>query len=362
MMAGKRTTREIVDRLRKEAVIDVDPVAVDAYLRQLDDVQPLYVRTMIGFGAWLASLLLIGFVAALGFSSETGIIVMGFAFMAGSVYVRRSMENDFVIQCTLAFSLAGQALFVFGVASFSDFDGVEPILGLMIVLNVILFVVFTDRIHRALSVMLCLGSVGVLFYIWKWNDVIPVLGPGLAAALVFVAHRQAQFIEAGLGSFYRPLLSGLVLSAFGCFLLSTVYVLPELGSSFEFYPRPWISTLLLAALLIHVVVKHWKRMAGTTGGPVVIVGAVFLVAVVAASWLAPGILLALIVVIVGTGTGNRSLMIGGLLFFAVFLGAYFYGIQITMLQKSLTLIASGTVLLLGRWALLAAWPRELADD
>ena len=143
------------------------------------------------------------------------------------------MENDFVIQCALAFSLAGQELFVFGFASLSDFDGVEPILGLMIVVNVILFVVFPDRIHRALSVMLCLGSVGVLFYVWEWNDLVPVLGPGLAAAVVIVAQRQSQFIKAGLGSLYRPLLSGLVLSAFGCLLLSTVYLLPELGSDFH---------------------------------------------------------------------------------------------------------------------------------
>jgi uncharacterized membrane protein len=51
-------------------------------------------------------------------------------------------------------------------------------------------------------------------------------------------------------------------------------------------------------------------------------------------------------------------------FFAIFLAAFFYGIEITLLMKSMVLIATGAVLLAGRTVLkfyLAA-NKEVAAD
>ena len=51
----------------------------------------------------------------------------------------------------------------------------------------------------------------------------------------------------------------------------------------------------------------------------------------------------------GTEALNLIIEVG---FFAIFLGAFFYGIEVSLLTKSLTLVASGLAVLLARWVIL----------
>jgi uncharacterized membrane protein len=74
--------------------------------------------------------------------------------------------------------------------------------------------------------------------------------------------------------------------------------------------------------------------------------------VIGAAWAAPGLLLALIVVMLGASSGSRVFIGAGITFLAIFLAAFFYGIQITMLTKSITLVATGTAVLVARWLIL----------
>jgi uncharacterized membrane protein len=46
----------------------------------------------------------------------------------------------------------------------------------------------------------------------------------------------------------------------------------------------------------------------------------------------------------------------GIGFLVLFLGTYFYGIQITMLQKSVTLVTAGVAILVARWIVLKLLP------
>jgi hypothetical protein len=59
-------------------------------------------------------------------------------------------------------------------------------------------------------------------------------------------------------------------------------------------------------------------------------------------------LLALTVVLLGTATGNRSFIGAGIAFLVVFVTAFFYGIEMTMLEKSITLVATGAAVLFAR--------------
>jgi uncharacterized membrane protein len=66
----------------------------------------------------------------------------------------------------------------------------------------------------------------------------------------------------------------------------------------------------------------------------------------------PGLLLALIVVMLGTASGHRTFVGAGIVFLVVFVAAYFYGIEVSMLTKSITLVSSGVAVLVARWLLL----------
>jgi len=352
---------DVVTQLDAEGLLNAETGAVEQAVGKMADIQPWYVRTMVGFGAWVASLMLIGFVASIGLTFDWGFAFFGLGFMVGAVLVRNTSNNDFMVQCSLAASLAGQALFVYGTMEGANWDLPEIAVGIVIFLNVVLFVVFPDRIHRVLSVLLIVGAATMLLYMWKWNVVIPLLGPVLATLLVFMDRNRSRFVAGGKGAFLRPLLSGLMLSAFGCLMISTIYVLPELGGSFEFYPRPWISTILLGALLLYVARDSWDTLLAGAGQTAEVVVYGLLVVVMASAWIAPGLLLALVVILLGAKSGHRTMLGAGVGFLVVFLGAYFYGIQLTMLQKSATLIGTGVVVLVARFVMLKLLSRSAGE-
>ena len=342
----------VVGGLRAEGLLREEQAAeADALIAELRAGQPWYVRAMVAVGAWLASFQVIGFVAAFGIMVG-GYVIVGLALIAGAVALRRKYDNDFVVQATLAASLAGQALLAWGIADLGDAESIELLCTVIIVMSGVLFFIFPDRIHRVLSVLFAASALTVLLYAWEWNAAVPVLGPALAAALVLVHRNRAALTAAGHGHLVRPLESGLMLSAFGCLLLSTVYLLPELDLEFVFYPRPWISTLLLGALFLYVGSFTLQPLAAGTGRAAVPVTYALMLAVIACAWAAPGLLLALIVTLLGAGAGQRTFTGAGIAFLAVFVTAYFYGMETTLLTKSITLVATGAAVLVARWILL----------
>lgn len=353
MIRERVKLQKVVDGLRLEGLLpENSDDTVTVFFENMHETQPWYIRTMVGFGAWLASLLLIGFVGSIGLAADAGFVIVGVFFIGGAIFARMKSENDFVVQSALASSLAGQALLAYGVVEISGGSEFESVLSIIIVLNGILFFVFPDRTHRVLSILIATTSLAFLLYSWKFNAVVPVLGPVVAAAMVYFHKKQGAIIENGKGHLIRPLITGLMLTAFGFLLLSTVYILPELRWEFAFYPRPWISTILLGALLIYVGTQVWPQIGDVSRSSEMAVFYGLLVVITAAAWAIPGLLLALVVIMLGATSGNRVFIGAGITFLVVFIATYFYGIQVSMLTKSISLVATGTVVLAARWLLL----------
>ena len=351
MSSSSVTLHDVASTLRAENLLNEGGATLE-YLENRPNLQPWYIRTMVGFGAWLASLLLIGFVAGFSLAMDVGYAFIGLALIVGAILVRRRFDSDFLIQCALATSLAGQALFAFGFAESLGLDEFEIFLDFVLVVSSVLFFLFPDRIHRVIMVLLASSSLTMLFYVWEVNSLVPLLGPAFTGALIFL-HRQIPILVASrYAALVRPLMNGLMLSAFGVLLISTVYVLPELGADFQFYPRPWLSTILLGGLFLYVGTQIGKMVMDTANmtAPPVFYG--IMVVIIACSWAAPGLLLGLIVVMLGAASGSKTFIGAGIGFFAIFLTTYFYGIEVSMLTKSITLIATGFSILVSRWAVL----------
>lgn len=353
-MTQKMTVTDVVSLLAAEDLLDEACKArADAFVEGRTFLQPWYIRTMVGFGAWLASLLLIGFVAGLTFALEGGYAIVGLVFIVAAIFVRRKNDNDFLVQGALAVSLAGQALLAWGIVEAFGSNNFEAFLVLAMVLSTVMFFVFPDRIHRVLMVLFVATSATSLLYIWELNVVVPVLGPMLVAAVILLHDRQSALIADGYGHFVRPLMSGFMLSAFGVLLLSTVYILPELGTiDPQIYPKPWISTVLFGALLLHLAAKIAASLTESLSSASRQAIGLLMVIVVGASWFAPGLVLALVIVMLGAASSDKSFIAAGIAFFAVFLAAYFYGIEVTLRTKSMTLVGTGAAILLARWLIL----------
>ncbi len=349
------TLSQLLAALREENLIaaDADPLASGS---PPPDPQPWYIRAMVGFGAWLASLLLIGFITGLSIAADGGYTVIGLLLILGAVLLRRQTHNDFLIQCAMACSLAGQALTAFGIADGFSHDEFEAFLVVGMAISALLFYLYPDRIHRVIMVMIATTEAATLIYVLEANALIPFLGPLLAALLLQLHFRQPALASGRFAPLLQPLTTGLMLSAFGLLMLSTVYLLPELEADFVFYPRPWISTLLLGLELLLLGHRLWPEIAGDNGAktrPLFYAG---LVVIVACAWYAPGLVLGLMAVMMGVHTGRLTFIGAGIGFFALFLAAFFYGIEVSLLTKSYTLVATGLALLGFRWLFLRLLP------
>jgi len=347
------TVRDIFTRLQGEGRVTSGwEGPTGEVLASEADIQPWYVRTMVGFGAWLASLLLIAFVAGLSFSAkEAGFITLGLLLMFGGVVVRLNLDHDFPRQMALAMSLAGQGLFATGVGMGTD--SFPTAMVALILAQAVLVVAFPDRIHRFLSLIFATTGAVALIYYWEAQPLIHALVISVAVVFVLLELQEGRTIALGWGEVVRPVNYGLLGSAFGLVMLSAVYFFPELTRGhFSFYPHPWISTLGLGVLLLYLVHRlsadERLPLTGAYRGSVYAAIAVVTVAALPA----PGILMALIAILLGFAQANRILLGAGIAFFVVFLGAYFYGMEISLLVKSMTLTATGLVLLAARYYLL----------
>lgn len=349
--AATPAVRAVFAALEREGRIAANwPERVTTALAAEADASPWYVRVLIGFGAWLASLLLITFVVSSLLRSESAMIGVGVVMMVAALGVRLTSSHDFIAQATLAVSLAGQALLAFGLAKY----GVSAMLWAVIGGQIVFALAFPDRIHRFLSVLAAVSAAVILMYYLKLQAGIHVLVLALAVGFLWLQAREGAFIARGLAQHVRPLAFGLLATMLGCVMLSTLYVLPELmgRGDFSFYPRPWVSSLGFGVLLAWL---EWRLVNTILRDVPVATRASFIGAsalIVAISLPAPGIAASLVVLLAGVIYAERLVVGIGVGFFAVFLAAYFYGMEASLLAKSATLTATGLAVLALRYVLM----------
>jgi uncharacterized membrane protein len=108
---------------------------------------------------------------------------------------------------------------------------------------------------------------------------------------------------------------------------------------------------LCAAVLLAVVLLLLQRwdlpLTGREG--FIAIGAAMAVGI--ASFAAPGIPIALTLVLLGRANGDRILLGLGVISLLGYVIAYYYLLDTTLLTKSITFASTGAVLLVTRWAL-----------
>lgn len=336
---------QVVEQLQAEGHVP-DPLPLHSQLRlqSLDAHTPWYVRAMVGLGGWVASLMVIVFLAGLSIGTDGAVLAVGAVLLIAAMGLRLFSGHDFVVQATLAAGLAGQAMLLIYLTADSHGDWLSHFCLAVIGLNAFLFLLFPDRLYRLLCLLFCFAALVVWLYAQSLQAWVVLVSP-LAAALwlLLMAYRQ-QCYARGLGRYVWPAENGLLLSALAVMMLSTVYLLPDVDRT-TLYPRPWISSVLLGCLLLSLLWRHGQALlsaAEPTARWGLIAGAA---ALVAASWAAPGVLLALCVLLLGWLQARPAVTGTAVAFLVVFLIAWFYGLQVSMAVKALCLLASGALLL-----------------
>lgn len=337
-----KTLTEVLRQVGIEGLLDPESVSRLAVLGHEGerDAAPWFVRVLIGIGAWIAAAFLVLFLFALDLISEDSAAVgTGAVLLALSFWMRRSSRSDFLHQLALALWLVGQLLTLFGVGSMTDSVAAAAAVSLLVQGGTVLR--FPDAVARFLATTFGVASVAALLVEAEipFSLDLALLAAALPAGYLWwrrpaaLASRHAEAVG--------PVGYGLVVSAF--LLLLTTF-----GDPFERGGVGLVaaSGLTAGVLALALALMSPRPLIAVLGG-ILILGA--------ATVSAPGVMAGVGALLLAFRAGDRVLMGMAWVFLAVFLTGYYYDLQITLLEKSGLLAASGAVLLalreiLRRWA------------
>lgn len=314
---------------------------------------PWYLKLLVAIGAWLASLFFLGFVGsliALTLKTRSAIGVIGCVVLVTAVLLGRKKLGLFAEQCALAASIAGQLMIYVGFLP--ERGSLGEAASLSIVLAVALYALYPSFLSRLIT---CLAALQLAVF-WLWDKAIPgdafwALHLALAGGCLARATRTSRFSALG----YAVVLS---MVAWQLESLWKTYF-PASGHiesvSFSFWQLIGNNAQLSVALF---ALTAWASGGAKTvrANPPVFAG--LAIALIGLFWFGnTGILLALFLAVLGFVVQNRLLLGFGLAVLPVYLVHYYYSLEITLLQKSGVLLASGFALLalrevLKRWGFL----------
>ncbi len=343
----------LLDKL-SDSGFEPEPDAAGFIIEQSGEPNlPIYLRILVGIGAFVAAMCFIGFLALgelINIQNEMGLLVWGVFFLGIAIWFKRlsasgeTLKHSFFNQCSFALIATGKIVFVVGIAMILESIWGVP-LGLLLVTAATYFT-YRTTLDRVLSVFALLYSV--LFAIlwdktldgitqWYLNGYI--LAQYLLAALLLTYPKLKRTLA--------PIANALVLSL----CASVVLLITHKGFVLDLYSgvfQPVFINITFTAGLIGLI-------AWANGGLVKLRSEPLILAIAGALALgvvsAPGILLAITLLVLGYAKHELLSTVLGALLIPVFMWVYYYSIDVSLLQKSAILAGSGAVLLAG-WGYL----------
>lgn len=333
---------------------------------------PWYVRVMLGIAGWVGALFLLGavfggFFWLLAISSPAAAVLGVAACFVSVLIYRLAKKNDFAEQFAFAVSLAGQGVLVFSVLSGLDFflnsnkffGQVQLTAMLLVVLQVVLFLLVPNYLHRMWSALIGIGSA--VFLLNQFGLYPFTLALVLAAATV-VWLQEFRWVK--YGEMLRAVGYSLVIVCISHLLTQNyfweegrlwqnVFGVEPLGGEMG----ELLASLALGAVLIALVFTLLNRAAIALTSRVGIAALVLVILVVLIGVHAPGITVGLVIVLLGFSQGNSALTGLGLVTVVVFVSQFYYLLHMTLLEKSVVLFVSGLGLLAVRQVLKYVWPK-----
>jgi hypothetical protein len=344
------TIQQLLEQLATSGEFELDrQPEVAAVLAAAGRSTPWYIQGLIGVSAWIAALCFIGFLAIAGLiDSESGLIIGGVIFCLAAVGLKWWLPRSiFAGQLALALGLAGQALFIVGIGSQTENAAAAAFAA--IGLELVLLVIYRDTFQRLLSTLIIVGAVVVLFFEWDIQETVHILILLLAALALFIWEQETYLSTTFLAEVYRPV-------GYGCSVALLALLTPSMITELEI-EWWWLSAAGLLALLLvleYLILAEldisWRHPTALAllGGTLLLLWP---------AWQSPGILGALLVLLVGFRGGNRLLTGLAAIFLAVFIIAFYYNLELTLLVKSFMLMGSGVIILAVRYVLLRFWQR-----
>lgn len=309
---------------------------------------PLYLRALVGVGAFVACACFVGFLSVthlINFDGSGDLIVLGLfcviAAIAADFLCRHPgsvIAQSFIVQVSFCFMMLGKFLFVMGVAwLFKYQEGWGITIGALLI-TVATYPIYRVSLDRCLSPLFTLASV-------FFNLISPLHGHGLNPVLInlFII---VQVVLAGFlfmnGRMRRMIVPIAYALAFSI-CIAIVFVDFGLMSSAQ---ASHFDTHIINAALVIALITLIARLAGSakesSKEPLL---AASLLVVLIGLVSAAGVILSICFMVLGYGIRERPLLLLGTLLLPVFLVGFYYNLDLNLMAKSGALTGAGVLLL-----------------
>lgn len=320
---------------------------------------PWYVKVLLGFSGWIASLFLLIFLGLIlndVFDNSPAGLLSG-AFVIGISYaLLYRAKNEFIEHLALAFSLAGQALLIFSLYGFVDDDNALFWM-LVVLLQAGLAILMPNFLHRVLTSAAATCSFSILMA----RIGLPQLSSGtllLIAVMCWVNEfRWVRFMSAMRAIGYGVILAMLLFRGsliYGIFT-NEIFSIYQTGEVILPY---WVGIVLLTLVMLYLVWNILQRYYASMLQTIPVTAFLATLLLCAASIEMPGLNVSLAILLLGFLGSNRILMGLGTVSLLFFMSSYYYFMHVTLLDKSQALFFIAIALLILRWLMLNILTRK----
>ncbi|MGL4474529.1 MAG: DUF4401 domain-containing protein [Shewanella sp.] len=311
---------------------------------------PWYVKLLMALSGWLAAILVLIFLAVsfdVIFQEPPISALIGVGMIAAAYGFFRTQVSEFMEHIALAVSFAGQMLIGWVIFELTIEANAWLLLAAM---QLLLALVIPNTLHRFLCALCftlcaCAGTllVGIV-------GIIPSLLMALAAWLWVNEFSYPKWLS-DINALGYGLLLGLVITACVNWYGDVSYWFND-PNIFRIIPPPWLDAVLTGLVLCYVA----NHIVSRLGFPLVSLLSlwmyVLIALVCAATMYAPGISLAVLILLLGFYGSNRQLLGLGIASLLCYVSYYYYQLDTSLLLKAQSLLLLGVVLLAARWALV----------
>jgi hypothetical protein len=364
------TIADVFNQLVAEGLAPADSIdeARPALQGADDPSPPWFARVIAGFGAWVATVFLVGFLAITRIVDEPiSAIIVGGILVPAAVYLRRKadVEEEFKRQLAFAGSLAGQVLMTVGIVGETRSVALAGLVAL--VTSAVLIPLVPDQAHRFMSGLIgaiaAFAAMADLRLAWMLGDpdvlgTLVVRGSDLAALAVvavatYVWRIRIRERSREVAEMLEPVGYGVIVGTFAVLLFSSLFDIaddavrgPQSTRVNAWHLGP-LTTVGITAALVALELAIFREQRETRLEAIVVaVGGTVLLGVLTLS--TPGIMAAITVLTLGFDRRNRIVIGLAIAFLVQFASVYYYSLRMTLLEKSIVLVASGLLLLAAR--------------
>lgn len=311
-----------------------------------------YLDLLIGFSAWLSSLFMIAFLFAaqiLRFREKAGFVITGIIFLVAGIAIYLSFKKAhsiFLNQMALALAMTGRILCIFGFVVLLK-NPTEAALA-TIAMEVVVLLVYAEKLQRFISTLMIHGSLLFLGTYLK-NSTLIYLHIGALAFFVYLMWvYEPPMPNTMLQELSRPVVYGSAVALLGAIAFSTTPFMMKIIHVQVWWPITAVMGIVW--LLSCLSIAHIYRVSLGSVGALLLV--VTLVAFCGFAYQAPGITASGLILTLAYYRDEKLMAGLAILALITFVFFYYYGLRISLLDKSIAMLVPGVIVLLARGAFL----------